>query len=133
MSIMLTASEARAHSLHHAIVHDELRKLELAVLGAVEASGYSGVVLTNTRMTGPADNVALENNDMLVTEAQIPLTDEQLDNAQNYYRAWKGDIPNKALEREMNSIIEYFSNLGYVIERRVNQETGQNFKWVIYW
>ena len=133
MSIMLTASEARAHSLHHAIVHDELRKLELAVLGAVEASGYSGVVLTNTRMTGPADNVALENNDMLVTEAQIPLTDEQLDNAQNYYRAWKGDIPNKALEREMNSIIEYFSNLGYVIERRVNQETGQNFKWVVYW
>jgi len=133
MSIMLTASEARAHSLHHAIVHDELRKLEIAVLGAVEASGYSGVVLTNTKMTGPADNVALENNDMLVTEAQIPLTEEELANSQSYYRAWKGDIPNKALEREMNSIIEYFSNLGYVIERRVNQETGENFKWVIYW
>ena len=133
MSIMLTASEARAQSIHNALVHDELRKLEKAILAAVDLGGYAIMVLTNTKMTGPADNVAIENPDVFVTEASEPLTEDQLAAAEFYYRAWKGDVVNKAMEREMNSIIQYFSDLGYVIERRVNQETGQNFKWVVYW
>jgi hypothetical protein len=133
MSIMLTASEARSQSMHHALVHDELRKLEKGILGAVAQGKYAIMVLTNTKMTGPADTVAVENPDVFVTAAEELLTEEQLAASEGYYSAWKGDTVNKAMEREMNSIIQYFSDLGYVIERRVNQATGKNFKWVVYW
>lgn len=50
-----------------------------------------------------------------------------------YFTSWQGTITNRALENQMNSVIKYFNNLGYKIERLTNSATGKTFKWHIYW
>lgn len=50
-----------------------------------------------------------------------------------YFTSWQGTITDRALENQMNSVIKYFNNLGYKIERLTNSATGKTFKWHIYW
>ena len=50
-----------------------------------------------------------------------------------YFTSWQGTITNRALENQMNSVIKYFNNLGYKLERLTNSATGKTFKWHIYW
>jgi hypothetical protein len=33
----------------------------------------------------------------------------------------------------MNTVVQYFTDLGYQIERRTNTTTGYTFKWIVYW
>jgi len=54
-------------------------------------------------------------------------------NSTTYFTSWQGTITNRALENQMNSVIKYFNNLGYKIERLTNSATGKTFKWHIYW
>lgn len=50
-----------------------------------------------------------------------------------YFTSWQGTITDRALENQMNSVIKYFNNLGYKLERLTNSATGKTFKWHIYW
>ena len=54
-------------------------------------------------------------------------------NSTTYFTSWQGTITDRALENQMNSVIKYFNNLGYKLERLTNSATGKTFKWHIYW
>ena len=50
-----------------------------------------------------------------------------------YYQVWQGTQTNKPIQLQMNSVISYFTNLGYTISQITNPETGTTFQWVICW
>ena len=50
-----------------------------------------------------------------------------------YYQVWQGTETNKAIMLQMNSVMTYFSNLGYTISRITNPATGSTFQWKICW
>lgn len=103
-SIMLTASQARNKAQNDLIIFNEVRSIELAILTAVAAGSYE-IVLTNTVMT----------------------------TASSYYNVWRGNSSDRAKEKQMSAIIQYFTDLGYTIDRKTNATTGNTFNWTIYW
>lgn len=50
-----------------------------------------------------------------------------------YYQVWQGTQTNKPIQLQMNSVITYFTNLGYTISQITNPATGTTFEWVICW
>lgn len=50
-----------------------------------------------------------------------------------YFRVWKGVEENDVAEYQMNTVIEYFQNLGYSIVRQTNPDTQQTLMWYIRW
>lgn len=114
--IMLTASQARAKSRNDAVIFNEIRDIEDAILTAC-STGDLEVYVVGTTMT-----------DTTATGTPAPIA-----TARDYFKAWAGTFPNRAKEQQMAEVITYFTNLGYQIERRVNNATGDTFKWGIFW
>ena len=110
-SVMLNAQEARAKAHNDLAVFHEVRDIEESILTA-SASGAYEVAVSTTSMTN---------------------TGAGLNTARDYYKAWIGAVPNRGYERQMATVIQYFFDLGYSIERRVNVNTGDTFTWYIYW
>jgi len=109
--IMLTANQARAKSRNDSVIFNEIRSIEDEILTTCSAGGLE-VYVTGTTMTNTTTGIAL---------------------ARDYYKAWTGSFPDRAKEQQMAEVIIYFSNLGYQIERRVNNTTGDTFKWAVFW
>lgn len=58
--------------------------------------------------------------------------------SRDYYAAWKGTtISNDAFTRpyvdRMDTVIAYFTDLGYVINRQTNPATGNTIQWSVKW
>ena len=58
--------------------------------------------------------------------------------SKDYFRAWKGQpMSNQVLSRpyteRMDTVIAYFTNLGYTINRLTNPNTNTNLMWSIRW
>jgi hypothetical protein len=58
--------------------------------------------------------------------------------SQDYYGAWAGEMMSNPLlspsyNNQMNAVINYFSTLGYIVNRIVNTNTGNTFTWVLQW
>lgn len=58
--------------------------------------------------------------------------------SKDYYAAWKGTtISNDAFTRpyvdRMDTVIAYFTDLGYVINRQTNPATGNTIQWAVKW
>jgi len=103
-SIMLTANQARSKAQNDLIIFNEVRSIELGILTA-SANGAYEVILNNTTMsTTPA-----------------------------YFNVWRGNTNDRAKEKQMATIIQYFTDLGYTIERKTNSSTGNTFNWTVYW
>jgi len=103
-NIMLTAVEARAKAQNDLGMFTEIRNIEEAILIASAAGNYE-VVLSNTVMT-------------------ISVV---------YCNVWKGAVADRAKEIQMASVVKYFTDLGYSVQRRVNPATGTTFNWVVNW
>ena len=103
-NVMLTASEARSKAQNDLIIFNEVRNIELEILTA-SADGDYEITVDTTTMTISAI----------------------------YANVWKGVIADRAKEVQMATIIKYFTDLGYSIERRSNPTTGTTFDWQIYW
>lgn len=101
---MLTATEARSKAQNDLVIFNEVRNIELAILTASAAGNYE-ITIDTTAMTISA----------------------------TYANVWKGTIADRAKEIQMASIIKYFTDLGYSIERRSNPTTGTTFDWQVYW
>jgi hypothetical protein len=110
-SIMLNATQARAKAQNDLVIFNEVRTIELAILTAVAAGNYQ-IETTNSAMTD---------------------TGTGRSTATAYYNAWQGITSDRSKDVQMLSVIKYFSDLGYNIERRTNAATGDTFKWLIYW
>jgi hypothetical protein len=50
-----------------------------------------------------------------------------------YFSSWQGALTDRALDNQMNSVIKYFGNLGYKLNRLTNPSTGKTFRWHVYW
>lgn len=112
--IMLTANEARAKSLQDIIILREIRDIEEAVLEACAAGLVEVTLATTTTMAKVA-------------------TDTGYETAIEYYNTWTSSRDDRQKYLQMESVIKYFTDLGYAIERRTNSSTGTTFKWVVAW
>jgi len=112
--VMLTASEARLKSLQDIFVLREIRDLEEAVLFAA-ADGAVEVTVSTTS-----------------TMAKNP-TDTGYALATHYYNTWTGVNDDRQKTLQMVKVIQYFSDLGYTIDRQINSTSQTTFQWVIAW
>jgi mevalonate pyrophosphate decarboxylase len=101
---MLTAAQARSKAQNDLVIFNEVRDIELSILTA-SADGDYEVTLTDTAMT----------------------------TASTYYNVWRGNTSDRAKEKQMAVIVQYFADLGYTIDRKTNPTTGNTFSWTIYW
>lgn len=112
--VMLTAAEARLKSLQDIYVLREIRDLEEAVIIATAEGAVEVTVQTTSTM------------------AKNP-TDQGHALANEYYTAWIGSRDDRQKALQMAKVIQYFSDLGYTIERQTNPTGGTTFQWVIAW
>ena len=54
-------------------------------------------------------------------------------NPNQYYQVYAGTITNKQLSMQMNTVISYFTGLGYTITRQSNPATGTTLAWRVCW
>ena len=112
--VMLTASEARLKALQDIFVLREIRDLEEAILFAA-ADGAVEVTVSTTS-----------------TMAKNP-TDTGYALARHYYNTWTGANDDRQKTLQMVKVIQYFSDLGYTIDRQVNPTSQTTFQWAIAW
>jgi hypothetical protein len=105
---MLTAGEARNKARQDRIIFDEIRSIESSILDAIEAGSYETTVSSGTHMTDIATGIP-------------------------YYATWAGASADRAKATQMDSVIAYFANIGYAIERRLNSITGETITWYVAW
>lgn len=110
-SVMLTAAQARNKSRNDNLIFNEIRNIEQAILDAVDA-GQLEVYVAGTTMTDTGSGIA---------EARV------------YSKVWQGVVDDRAKDQRMGSVIKYFTELGYQIDRRTNPTTGDTFRWAIFW
>jgi hypothetical protein len=112
--VMLTASEARLKALQDIYVLREIRDLEEAVIFAAAEGKVEVVVQTTSTMAkNPTDEGSLLANE--------------------YYNTWTGVRDDRQKHLQMVKVIQYFSDLGYTIERQTNPVGSTTFQWVIAW
>jgi hypothetical protein len=91
------------------LINEEANQLEQAILEA-SRDGLLSVTVNDTLMT-------------------TPNTPE----AQSYYQTWRGNIVNEVERDQMDVVIRYFRDKGYVINRVTNTSTLNTFNWIIRW
>lgn len=101
---MLTATQARNKAQNDLVIFNEVRDIESAILTA-SADGLYEVTANETSMTSSA----------------------------SYFNVWQGVTPDRSKEVQMASVIKYFTDLGYSIERKVNLTSGNTFDWQVFW
>jgi hypothetical protein len=111
-SVMLNANQARAKADSDLVIFHEVRDIEEAILTAISIGQFQ-IILNSTRMTSTLQN--------------------DIATSRLYYSTWVGAASDRARERQMSSVIQYFFDLGYSIERRTNNVTGDTFNWHVYW
>ena len=112
--VMLTAAEARLKALQDIYVLREIRDLEEAIIFASAEGKVEAVVQTTSTM------------------AKNP-TDDGYALANEYYNTWTGSRDDRQKTLQMAKVIQYFSDLGYTIERQTNPTGGTTFQWVVAW
>ena len=103
-NIMLTATEARAKAQNDVVIFNEIRAIEDAVLSAIDDGDYSAEIVDTT--------------------ITLSVT---------YCNVWQGVTEDRAKFIQMSKVVTYFTDLGYGIERRINSDTGNTFKWIVSW
>ena len=112
--VMLTAAEARVKSLQDIYVLREIRDLEEEVLLASADGAVEVTVATTSTMAKNAADVGYAL-------------------AAEYYDTWVGVREDRQKILQMNKIVQYFTDLGYTVDRQMNPNTQTTFQWVIAW
>lgn len=50
-----------------------------------------------------------------------------------YFSVWQGTETDRAIQRQMNEVLRFYTNLGYKIDRLANTVTNKTIKWYLYW
>ena len=110
MNIFPAAASSRSEAITHTITLTEIRNIEVAVLNAVANGQLTTTISSVTTMTDSVTGVP-------------------------YWTLWNAnstDLSN-VLNVQMNTVVEYFTNLGYNITRILNTTTNDTFSWVLSW
>ena len=100
MSYFPTADDSRTAATNNLTLYNEISALEKAILTATKAGKFTTMV-SNTYMATNSD----------------------------YFKALDADVTNEYYN-QMNTVSNYFINLGYTVSRKANTST---FSWVISW
>lgn len=103
---LLNASNSRNIARNIPIIHKEIRDIEERILNN-SRNGLFEVIISDTYMT---------------SSSAAPL----------YYSSWK-ENKNDEKTDQMNFIMNYFKNNGYLINRITNTSSLSTFKWVVRW
>lgn len=112
--VMLTADEARIKSLQDIYVLREIRDLEEEILLASADGAVEVIVVTTSTM---AKNSA----------------DSGYALAAEYFDTWTASRYDRQKTLQMNKVIQYFTDLGYTLDRQTNPSTQTTFQWVVAW
>lgn len=112
-----TATEARAGSRNNLAIHAEVRAIEAAIYGAIDAGMLSVDVKDSPFTNGNAINI----ND--------PLTIDPSD----YYGALFGNAGDRSLKEQIDFVQKNFVDLGYQCQPLKNTSTGNTFFWRVLW
>lgn len=104
-SIFVNATTARRDTRNNSIIHGEVRSIESAVLGNIDAGVLYANVTTGTTMTS---NVS-------------------------YYNAWNGITDDSSRLDQMNYVKDYFVNLGYAVFVGTSAVSNNTITWNISW
>ena len=50
-----------------------------------------------------------------------------------YYNVWLGSATDKQISTQLNTVISYFTGLGYTITPQTNTATGNSLQWKVCW
>lgn len=100
MSYFPTADDSRTAATNNLTLYNEISALEKAILTATKAGKFT-ITVSNTYMATNSD----------------------------YFNALDADTTNE-FYNQMNTVSNYFINLGYTVSRTANTST---FSWVINW
>lgn len=106
LNYFLTANNSRNIALNIPLIYEEIRKIEEKILYS-SREGFFDIVVDDTYMTA---------------SSAAPL----------YYDSWKNNKNDEKTE-QMNFIINYFKNNGYMINRITSVSSLSSFKWVLRW
>ena len=53
--------------------------------------------------------------------------------AAEYFDTWNNSRDDRQKTLQMAKVVQYFSDLGYTIERQINPVTQTTFQWVLAW
>ncbi len=104
-NIFVNATTARRDTRNNSIIHSEVRSIESAVLGNIDAGVLYANVSSGTTMTS---NV-------------------------NYYNAWNGITDDPSRLDQMNYVKDYFVNLGYAVFVGTSEVSNNTITWNISW
>lgn len=100
-------------------------------------SGYnSAPTVTISAPSGAYGIQATATADIGVSTGTVVVSAYQ--NSRDYYKVWKNQNPSDSLyvrpyQERMDTVIAYFKNLGYTINRQTNPATGNTIQWVVMW
>lgn len=116
---MLSATNLITNQINSAQVETEIYLINMNILSYVAQIPYTGPNVT----TVDANTVTMVNN---VEVTGTPLT---LDS--DYYGVWQGTLGNTYKFKEMQTVIDYYTKLGYTISRK--SADGVSLYWLIGW
>lgn len=119
-SFFPSAREARTQSRDNLFIFREIRDIEELILIAQKDNRLE-VTVSSTGMT-------LVDNDDIHSELLL-----QEYSAEEYFRAWKMFDVNAVATEQMETVIQYFKDLGYSIVRKTNPSTLDTFVWEVKW
>jgi hypothetical protein len=114
---MLSATDVRTQTINSVATETEIFIINLNILNTTLA-GSSTVSVTRTSNT--------EVNGSYVIGS--PMTTAT---ANAYYSVWQGNTLSTNKAAQMNKVIDYFTKLGYTINRR--SDDGASLYWLISW
>lgn len=112
MRIFVTAAEARKFGAKNVrAIHEEVRHIETRVLDAVDA--------------GRLDTTVLDSPFGVGSIYVLPPAD--------YWRVWKYEKEDRVVRLHLDSVNQYFQNLGFEIHAKTNPNTLNSLCWVLAW
>lgn len=101
--------------------------VDVTKLGANYTSSATGSILnppTAPLPNPPSDPAIITVNVATNTFGTTPLL---------YWQVWTNTITNKAIQIQLNTVLSYFTGLGYTIIIQTNPETGSTIQWKVCW
>ena len=113
---MLSASDARTRNISSVNTETEIFLININILNNINLGNNTVIVnnLSNTEVNGSY----IIGTPMTVV-------------ANTYYNVWQGITTDNFKTYEMNKVVDYYTKLGYTINRKSND--GQYLYWQITW
>lgn len=106
---------------------------------AITNNGYGYSNIPDVVISAPASRYGIQATATAQIGAGVGTTIVSLyPNSKDYWLVWKNQDPSIAAYKRpyaerMDSVISYFTNLGYTINRTTNSVTGNTIEWKILW